>query len=152
MNSSQNNRIVGLAIGALLLIASYRADWLTLSPDDLVSAGSLGRSLPFGMAIAVTGTTGTVAVLGISVPLWLAISAGLLSLVLIALNVRGITSLPVGGLAVPWVLSMGVVVMVIGHAMSRHTSIGIGPILAAAGLVSGLLSARRSPRTPNYQR
>ena len=141
MNQQQNNRTVGLVLGMLLLIASLGCDWLTIPHAKFPG----GRSFPFDMSVTITGRNGFITLLGIHMPIWLVVTLGLLALGLMALNDRGITALPRAAIGVPAVVCLGYAAAVVALSVINHSAtLHIGPFLAGAGVLVGLLSTRRS--------
>jgi ABC-type sugar transport system permease subunit len=90
----------------------------------------------------VTGINGNIGLFGIQLPIWLLITLGLISLILVLMNQRRFTSLPKLSFVVPWVISSFYVLLVFILAVSSdQMSIHIGPVLAAIGLGIGFASS-----------
>ena len=138
---ANNNRIVGVVLGFVFLIFSVFSNWAYLK-----NARANGTGFP--MPVTVDGLHGSLGVAGLSLPIWLIVMLAAVSIVLVVLNRRGVTSLSPVLWAVPILVSavyMGFGLSVVLSHNGGAVRIGFG--LALVGAIVGLVSALRLDRT-----
>lgn len=141
MNAHKNNLIITIGAGIILLLASLPCTWMTIENATLNTPGfPSGAGVPNleGLTVAAKGFNGTITLLGIKLPIWLVVTIGLVSLLLILLNQTGVSAIPKGVILVPLLISVLFVLfgLIVGLS-SDKASAGIGGLLALLGLGIG---------------
>ena len=147
MNRSTNNRVVGLTVGMILLMVSQLTPWLQYDWKEGDGANVFAR---LAMPNGANGVDIYLSKAGLGAPIWLVVGLGLLSLVLMLLNLRGATSLVPIVCLIPWLFSLaGLLIGVFAGFTTRATDLfgltavphlRIGLYLAFAGLIVGFVS------------
>lgn len=150
VEEKNNNRAILAAVAAAMLLCSLPLTWMTIQNAQIEFSGTpFGSGGPFGnggptlqmpgfpgMQLAVTGTNGSMT-LGAKLPIWLLVVAAVGAILVAMLNELNVASVPAAVLLVV----LGVVGLFFGAGLlavfSGEASLGIGYLLAVAGLVIG---------------
>lgn len=159
-NPKLGNRVIALSVAIASAIASLFVQWgtLKLTEDDVrqsmtingqsVVTNEMGdmfagmmSSVMTGVAIPLSGQSGSVTLGSINIPFWFAIAAVVFGLVVTITNSIGVSDVPraiiLGLLVLGVVISLWAVVV-----MVRHGSIGLGALLLFGSSAAGLLELK----------
>ncbi len=140
------NQAIAIGASIAMLLASLPLEWVTIHNAQFNFGGGgpqqMGFNLPMpaGFSIAATGMNGTLTIGPLKAPMWLLAGVGACLLLIGLLNELRLAAVPKSAVLIPLGVVGAFLLVGLAGVLADDGSLGIGYVLALAGLGVGAAS------------